>query len=228
MFGWLLDRFATVPAKPAMVWRDEEYSYGWLVERIAHWKAVAASRSCGPGSVVAIEGDYSPEVCALFLALADQRAVVVPLTSAVEASKPTFCAIAEGHAVFGFDPDGRWTFVRRDNEVAHPLTRSLIDAGRPGLVLFSSGSTGQPKAVLHDLTRLLEKFRVVRHARRTITFLLLDHIGGINKLFSVLSNLGTIVSVAARDPDSVCRAIERHRVELLPTTPTFLNQIGRA
>jgi len=125
MFGWLLDRFATVPAKPAMVWRDEEYSYGWLVERIAHWKAVAASRSCGPGSVVAIEGDYSPEVCALFLALADQRAVVVPLTSAVEASKPTFCAIAEVHAIFRFDPDGRWTFVRRDNERAGTLLAHL-------------------------------------------------------------------------------------------------------
>jgi acyl-CoA synthetase (AMP-forming)/AMP-acid ligase II len=223
MIGWLLDRFATVPAKPAMIWRDEEYSYGWLVERVAHWKAVVASRSCGPRTVVAIEGDYSPEVCALFLALADQRAVVVPLTSAVEANKPTFYTIAEVHAIFRFDRDGGWTFVRRDTEVAHPLTRSLIDAGRPGLVVFSSGSTGQPKAVLHDLTRLLEKFRVVRHARRTITFLLLDHLGGINTLFSVLSNLGTIVSIEARDPDSVCRAIERHRVELLPTTPTFLN-----
>jgi len=89
--------------------------------------------------------------------------------------------------------------------------------------LFSSGSTGEPKAALHNFSKLLEKFKVQRHSLRTITFLLLDHIGGINTLFYVLSNTGTIISIEDRNPDAVCRAIERHKVELLPTSPTFLN-----
>ncbi len=38
-----------------------------------------------------------------------------------------------------------------------------------------------------------------------------------------LSNGGTLVVVDDRSPDSVCRAIEAHGVELLPTSPTFLN-----
>jgi long-chain acyl-CoA synthetase len=90
-------------------------------------------------------------------------------------------------------------------------------------VLFSSGSTGKSKAALHNFTALLEKFKVVRRQMCTLTFLLLDHIGGINTLFYALSNGGTVVSVQSRDPEVICQAIERHKVELLPTSPTFLN-----
>ncbi len=56
-------------------------------------------------------------------------------------------------------------------------------------------------------------------------FLLLDHIGGINTLFHALCNGGTIVTAADRSPEAVAAAIEAHRVQLLPTTPTFLNML---
>jgi acyl-CoA synthetase (AMP-forming)/AMP-acid ligase II len=102
------------------------------------------------------------------------------------------------------------------------LTR-LLDAGRPGLVLFSSGSTGKSKAMLHDFGRLLEKFQGPPKDMRILSFLLLDHIGGINTLFAGLSGGGTVVSVGQRSPQAVCAAIERRRVTVLPTTPTFLN-----
>jgi acyl-CoA synthetase (AMP-forming)/AMP-acid ligase II len=58
---------------------------------------------------------------------------------------------------------------------------------------------------------------------RSINFLLFDHIGGINTLFYTLSNGGTVVTTSTRNPERVCRLIEKYRVELLPTTPTFLN-----
>jgi acyl-CoA synthetase (AMP-forming)/AMP-acid ligase II len=90
-------------------------------------------------------------------------------------------------------------------------------------VLFSSGSTGRSKAALHNFAHLLEKFKVQRQRLCTLTFLLLDHIGGINTLLYSLSNGGVVVSVRTRDPEVVCRAIEKYRVELLPTSPTFLN-----
>ncbi len=95
----------------------------------------------------------------------------------------------------------------------------------PGLILFSSGSTGASKAALLDFDKLLLKFQKPRPVFRTLTFLLLDHIGGINTLFYVLSQGGTVVPAVDRDPWSVCRSIERHQIELLPTTPTFLKML---
>ncbi|MFX1555265.1 MAG: fatty acid--CoA ligase family protein, partial [Promethearchaeota archaeon] len=86
-------------------------------------------------------------------------------------------------------------------------------------------STGNNKAALHNFTSLLEKYKAARARKRmcTLTFLLFDHIGGINTLFYTLSNGGTVISVRSRDPKIICHTIEKHKVELLPTSPTFLN-----
>jgi acyl-coenzyme A synthetase/AMP-(fatty) acid ligase len=92
-------------------------------------------------------------------------------------------------------------------------------------VLFSSGSTGKSKAAVHDLSLLLEKFRTPRRSQRAITFLLYDHIGGVNTMLYTLSNAGCMVTVPDRRPDTVLAAVAKHRVELLPTSPTFLNLI---
>jgi acyl-coenzyme A synthetase/AMP-(fatty) acid ligase len=103
------------------------------------------------------------------------------------------------------------------------LYEQLRSARHPGLILFSSGSTGESKAAVHDLLWLLDKFKVRRRSLRTITFLLYDHIGGVNTMLHTLSNGGCLVTVQERSPDEVLAAVERYRVELLPTSPTFIN-----
>ena len=95
------------------------------------------------------------------------------------------------------------------------------------IILFSSGSTGESKASVHDLTYLLEKFKIERHTLITITFLLYDHIGGFNTLFYILSNGGVIITVKDRNPSHVLGLIEKYNVELLPTSPTFLRFPGQ-
>ena len=90
-------------------------------------------------------------------------------------------------------------------------------------MLFSSGSTGAPKASLHDLSALLAKYQVERHQKRIITFLLFDHIGGFNTLLYTLANRGCVIALRERSPEAVCEAIARHRAQILPTSPTFLN-----
>ncbi len=107
--------------------------------------------------------------------------------------------------------------------MTHPLPVELQESGSPGLVLFSSGSTGEPKAAVHNLDFLLNKFKVPRHSQRMITFLLFDHIGGFNTMMYTLSNNGCVITVNSRDAATICRAVEQHRAEVLPTSPTFLN-----
>jgi acyl-CoA synthetase (AMP-forming)/AMP-acid ligase II len=53
----------------------------------------------------------------------------------------------------------------------------------------------------------------------------LDHIGGLNTLFSVIFNGGTIVTCNTRQAKDICGTIEKYGVELLPTTPSFLTML---
>jgi acyl-CoA synthetase (AMP-forming)/AMP-acid ligase II len=90
-------------------------------------------------------------------------------------------------------------------------------------VLFSSGTAGVRRGALHDLARLLELFRTPRRPYRALAFLLFDHIGGIHTMLRILSSGGCLVVPADRSPDRVLEAVSAHRVELLPTSPSFLN-----
>jgi long-chain acyl-CoA synthetase len=221
--GWLLQRMRQWRDDPALIRSGQVSTYGDLLQMVALWQTHLDEHGIEAGQVVALCGDYTPQACALLMALIDRRAIVVPLTESVEVHHKEFLKIAEVEVVISVDDTEGWALQRRDVTASSPLIVQLRAVGEPGLVLFSSGSTGKSKAALHSFAPLLDKFKAQRHRLCTLTFLLLDHIGGINTLFYTLSNGGTVVSVRSRDPDVVCQAIERHGVELLPTSPTFLN-----
>jgi long-chain acyl-CoA synthetase len=221
--GWLAERLREGGEAAAIVWRDRTFPYSLLAARVRELGEELETQAVAPGAVVSLEGDYSPEACALLLALVGRGCVVVPLTAAAEGRRERFLEIGGVERTIRLLPSGEREHGRRDAGRAHPLVERLRAGSDAGLVLFTSGSTGDPKGALHSFPLLLKKFESRRPALRTMTFLLLDHIGGINTLFHILSNGGTVVVPEGRSPDAVCAAIARHEVELLPTTPTFLN-----
>jgi long-chain acyl-CoA synthetase len=220
---FLLERFREADAAPAMIWRDQSVSYRWLASEVDRMLEALRAQAVPYGAVTSIEADFSPRSVALLLALIEHGAIIVPLTSSVEEKKPDFLAIAEVEYRLTIDNDDAVQVVPLGTKVSHALLTQLKAERHPGLILFSSGSTGKSKAALHDIVPMLEKFQVKRHTLRTITFLLFDHIGGFNTLLYNLSNAGCIVTVPDRQPETVCRAIAQHGVQLLPTSPTFLN-----
>jgi long-chain acyl-CoA synthetase len=220
---WLLERFLRHAREDAIVWRDETYSYGRLLESVTSAADFLESEDVERGTPVMLNADYSPRAIALMLAAAARGGVVVPVASHVVADRMKLARIAQCRACIDV-PDGlSYHLTRLDHRIDHPLLLQLTRNCRPGLVLFSSGSTGEPKATLHDLEALLSRFKAERHTQRIITFLLFDHIGGFNTLMYALSNHGCVITLQTRDPETVCRMIARHRVEVLPTSPTFLN-----
>ena len=225
MIDFLLDVFEANREKEALIWRDSPVRYGWLLERVGEWRARLDQDGVRPGAVVAVEADFSPNAVALFLALAERRCVFVPLTSSVAAKRAEFLEIAEVEVVYAIDERDEARLTKLSRGATHPFYATLRERGHPGLVLFSSGSTGKSKAAVHDLGGILEKFKVPRHSLRAISFLLYDHIGGVNTMLYTLSNAGCMVTVRDRSPDAILAAIERHRVALLPTSPTFLNLV---
>ncbi len=225
MIEFLKQVFRDNAAATAIVWRDRSYDYGWLLAETEEWGRRLGREGIEPGAVVIVEADFSPASVALLLALVERRTILVPLTSSVEAKKPELIETAEGEISITVEGDEGATVRHLGRPATHEFHRRLRDLDHPGLVLFSSGSTGKSKGAVHDMTGLLEKFKVPRQSLRTIAFLLYDHIGGVNTLLYTLSNVGCLVTVADRSPDAVLEAIERHRVELLPTSPTFVNLI---
>ncbi len=225
MIEFLMDVFRENANDDAIIWKDQAFSYQWLHDRVLHWQKTIQEREIPCGSVVILEADFSPNAVALFLALIEHACVLVPLTSSVELKKKEFIEIAQGEITFRIDEFDNTTISKLEYQADHSLYTSIREVKHPGLILFSSGSTGKSKAALHDMTGLLEKFKVRRYKQRAITFLLYDHIGGVNTMLHILSNGGCIITVQDRSPDNVLQSVEKYQAELLPTSPTFINLI---
>lgn len=174
-----------------------------------------------PGDVVCIVGDFDPLSIQLLLQLIDKGAVVVPLTKETKPQHEYFFEVTNPKAIIS-----EGALVPTDGSKASDgLLATFSQRKAAGLVLFTSGTTGKPKGILHDFTGFLARFRTPRPSLKTLSFLLFDHIGGLNTLFHTLFNKGLIVSPQSRDVASVLSACAEHEVELLPTTPTFLRML---
>lgn len=223
---WLLDRFASAGERDAFIHRGRGMSYREVVETVSAMQATLAETGVAPGDTLAILSDYSPETFCLILAAAMNGNIVIPLGREAVIEIDSALAISGCDWLAQFDDEGRVPrFERHAVSADHRLLIKLREDGRPGLILFSSGSTGKPKAILHDFERVADKFRKQRAATVAIPFLMIDHFGGINTILAIVSSLGTVVTVANRSIDNICRAIESYHVELLPTTPSFLTML---
>jgi acyl-CoA synthetase (AMP-forming)/AMP-acid ligase II len=220
---FLMETFEQNSDKEAIVWNDQVYHYGWFLARVRYWQKQLADKDIKPGIVAVLEADFSPNSMALFLVLVDFSCILVPLTSSVEARKNDFIRIAQGQISIVVDANDEVQVESLPYSGEHEYFDHLRKLNHPGLVLFSSGSTGESKASVNDFFDLLEKFKTPKRSMRTISFLLFDHIGGVNTMLYTLSNAGCIVALTGRTPDIVLSAVENYQVQLLPTSPTFLN-----
>lgn len=210
----LLDIWSGIDT-PFLIYKNRELAFS----DIASQQPVDLSM-VKPGDVVAIIGDFEPVSIITLLHLIDRGAIVVPLTEATRHEHEYFFKSALVDVII----ENR-QIRRRTHKETHEYIDALKAKRHAGLVLFSTGTTGRPKAILHDLTLFLRRFETPRPTLRTINFLLFDHIGGINTLFHTLFNKGVVIAPSTRTVESVLNVCEQYQVEALPTTPTFLRMM---
>lgn len=222
----LLNRFRTYAHAEALIWHDEPLDYSDLLVSVTSWQRCLADKRLPEGAIVVLEADYSPNSVALLLALLNMNSIIAPLTGEMKVSRAELHAIVGAEWLIEVDADDEVT-IRRSNlpsnrHTTHELITKLRNQHHPGLILFTSGSTGQPKAAIHDVLLLLEKFQIPRQVPRTLFYLRFDSISGINILFYMLANGGCGIVAANHSPDATAMAIANHRAQFLPTSPTFL------
>jgi acyl-coenzyme A synthetase/AMP-(fatty) acid ligase len=220
---FLFEIFEKNRGKEAIVWRDKSFSYEKILTMVNNSLDYLNSHDISSGDIVALRSDFNPFSISFLLALINNCNIIVPISYAVK-NYTEYCDISEVEKVITIEDETPKIEIRK-TKVLHPINISLKNKKHPGLVLFSSGSTGKSKAAVHDFVPLLEKFKIKRKLLKTISFLLFDHIGGVNTLLHVLSNAGTVITIEDRSPENICKIIEKYKVELLPTSPTFINMI---
>ncbi len=208
----------------AIIDHRTELSYAQLSEEVDKETKILSMAGIVPGSITAFQCSFDHRTIVTFLALFRMRAVLIPITSTIENKRREFIATSEAEYWITRSDDGTLSCEATMTKATHPLLNKIKAENDPGLILFSSGSTGVSKAVLHNMTLLTNKYlsKTIRKIR-ILAFMLFDHIGGINTYLHTLFTGGTLVIPVSRQPNDICACIEQHQVEILPSSPTFLN-----
>ena len=229
--SFLLERFRDNADKIAIIDDGKSYTYGELLEGILDLSSTTLKGI--KNKVVAIIGGYSFYNIALFLALYENKNIIVPLVECNEtALKESMADIKINAGILEFPnskfPNSKFPNLEflETNDKKHAIIENLFRQKHAGLVLFSSGSTGKPKAMVHDLDTLISSFEAKKPRKlNMLLFLLFDHIGGINTLLNILATLSTAIIPRERNSDEICALIEKYKISVLPSNPTFLNLI---
>ncbi len=189
----------------------------------------AAGRQCAeagvvPGAVVVTPGAASFDSLVWLFGAASAGAVVAPLRPGREAeleSWKEWCEIGWLVRESRIAPVHAGT----TSPAARRLFAELQARRHPGLILGTGGTTGRPKLLLHDLSALLATVPIkAGRPGRTLPLMNFDHIGGLDMAWRALAGSQTLVAPPWDiTPDAVAAAIARHRVGILPSTPSFLN-----
>lgn len=222
--SFILDKFKSFNSKNAIVFEDRIYTYEEFIKQIKDYKNILDKHNIS-SKVVVILGDYSFYNLALFFALYENKNIIVPITSNIKKVQDDF--IEESFCQTIIKTDEKNLLIQNLKTIfSHNMIDNLREKNSSGLILFSSGSTGKPKAMVHNLDTLIDSFKDKKEkSMNMLVFLMFDHIGGLNTVFNALCMGACLIIPKIKDAKTICELIEKYKIMVLPSSPTFLNLI---
>jgi len=209
-----LEKIANYKDSIALVCEDKSYTYKALVQEIQNKKQNL--HAIKQGSVVALVGDYNLLYFAYFFALYSKKCIICPLLA-----KNIDFDLSEFGIEFILHTNKAQ--IQALNSKKYNLLEKLKADKSSGLMLFSSGTTGKPKAIIHNFDVMLEKYSdKICNPQNIIAVYLPDHIAGIDVWLNCFSTGSKLVIPKERTPQYILKALSEHKIEIFPASPTLL------
>ena len=170
--------------------------------------------------------NMSSEYCPLYKT-SDIYSYFVNLIKALAANKPLVLLDSDLNPaeIDGVDEH----LVNVKEEIAKKSYKSMgeivkdIQNSTSEITIFTSGTTGQPKKVLHTVATLT---RSVRTGERYVGQIWAyaynpTHMAGLQVFFQAFENLNTLVNVFNKQRSEVYELINKHNITHISATPTF-------
>jgi O-succinylbenzoic acid--CoA ligase len=237
----MLDLFSTYAGKAAVICGDIRLDYSELGARASAMAENLQRRGLRPGDLLGVYCSPSTEFVALLAACVHSSIVVCPLSTRLpEAAAAEHLKRLDARFLVS-DKTLRGLAVGRipigDLCMEAPGGHALkppgppSDTGRPATIIMTSGSSGQPKAVVHSLANHLASARAananmpLRPGERWLLSLPLYHVAGLGVLFRCFV-AGAAVVVPAPG-EGLVDAIKSRTVTHVSLVPTQLHRMLR-
>lgn len=230
------------PDAPALFSSTGDLSYGQLRQRVLDVAAALQVAGVRPGDPVAVLGPKGADQVTALLAILAAGGVYVPVGVDHPAQRAAGMLASAGvrmALVCGAEPPTGLAALTMDEALRvgcreSGFTPADIDPAQLAYVLFTSGSTGEPKGVqmthgaAMNTVEFINAHFEIGPDDRCLALSTLECDLSVLDVFAMLRAGGSLVVVDEahrRDPDTWARLIERHRVSVLHFMPGWLEML---
>ena len=158
ILDYLFKRIKSYKDEIFIIQGNSKKLYHDLDDAIGYFTQFYIDNNIKPTDIILVKSNLSINFIALFLVLIKNNNIVIPLNNKTRLKDDAINTITNYNIKIDFN-DKDINVYKKNSNITNDLIKNLIAKNLPGVILFTSGTSGEPKAILHDAKRLLESYK---------------------------------------------------------------------